>query len=595
MIRRAYAAGTRDSSGSPGERYWQQRVDYVIDARLDVESAMLRGSGTITLHNNSPDTLTTIVLRLYQNYFTATAERNDYVTDITGGMRVERLTVNGAPIALDTQRSYSVNGTVATVRPSTPVLPGATATLTADWSFRVPNVRKGERGERMGRWGTELYQVAQWFPQVAVYDDLRGWDRSQYLGKGEFYNPFGSFDVRITVPAGWIVGATGTLTNAADVLSPKVRERLALAMRTDTTIHVVTAAERGAGKATAAGQSLTWRFTAPLVNDFAFVTSKSFVWDAARAMAPEPKLVQALYLPEHAEYRKAVQRARFALEHHARFITPYEFPQTTVADGPESGMEYPMIVFSSPDFGTISHELAHQWFPMMVGSNETWYAWLDEGLDEYMDAAATAAFTRQTPDPLAIGAGYRRIAGSELEAPMMWPTDFAGPYYQIQAYVKTPLALRALGGIVGDSAVRDAIAAYTRAWKYKHPSPWDFFMFMNRQLGQDLGWFWNAWWFTTETFDQAIASVREANGTLDVRVVDRGGMAMPIIMRVDYAGGRSETITLPATVWFAGSRTATVAVPHRDRRVERITLDPENRFQDVNRGDNTWEARRAAP
>ena len=274
QIRRAYAAATRDSTGRPGARYWQQRVDYAIDARLDVDSAVLRGTETVTLHNTSPDTLKAIVLRLYQNYFRAESERNDYITDVTDGVRVERLTVNGAAVDLASGTAYKVDGTIATVRLATPVLPGADATLGVAWSFRVPNVPEGERGERMGRYGTHLYQIAQWYPQVAMYDDLRGWDTDQYLGVGEFYNQFGSFDVKVTVPAGWLVGATGTLQNPEAVLSATTRERLALAMRADTTVHVVTAAERGAGKATVASAApRTGHITAPRVYDVAVATA----------------------------------------------------------------------------------------------------------------------------------------------------------------------------------------------------------------------------------------------------------------------------------------------------------------------------------
>ncbi len=590
MIERAYNAGTRDSSGSPGKRYWQQTVDYSIRARLDVDSAILHGDETIKLHNTSPDTLSYIVLRLYQNYFRAESERNDYVTDITDGVTVEHLAVNGATISTSDSDAYVVDGTIARVRPSAPILPGATATIAVAWHFEVPDVPKGERGERMGRWDHELYQVAQWYPQVAMYDDLRGWDTSQYLGKGEFYNQFGSFDVQITLPAGWLVGATGTLANPRDVLSPIARQRLALALRVDTTVRVVTADERGAGKATPAGQSLTWHFTAPRVNDFAFVASKNFVYDAARAFAPDTTLVQVLYLPEHERYSGAAQLGRFALEHHSKLVMPYDFPQATIADGPENGMEYPMIIFSGSDFGVITHELGHEWFPMMVGSNETWYGWQDEGFNEFIDAAAAADFEKKPTDWNREGASYRSIAGSELEPTMMWPTDFAGPYYSIQAYVKAPLALHALGGVVGDSAVSAAFAGYARAWRYKHPSPWDFFMYMDRALGRDLGWFWNSWWFTTNTFDQGIALVAQAGSKLTVNVVDYGEMPMPVILRIDLTDGTSRTITQPASVWFSGTRSTTLTFLLDGKSIAHLTLDPENRFQDLDRTNNVWNA-----
>ena len=244
-LRRAYATGTRDSSGAPARGYWQQKVDYRIDASLDQKTNRLRGSETITLHNTTPDTLQTIVLRLYQNYFTPRAERNDYVTDLTDGMTIERLAVNGTAIDLADSRQYSLRERIATIKPLSPILPGSTATIEAAWRFTVPLVDSGVRGQRMGRYGSYLYQVAQWYPQVAMYDDLRGWDTDQYLGNAEFYNQFGSFDVRITAPGGWLLGATGKLENPEEVYSKRTRERLALAMTVDTTVRVVEADERG--------------------------------------------------------------------------------------------------------------------------------------------------------------------------------------------------------------------------------------------------------------------------------------------------------------------------------------------------------------
>jgi hypothetical protein len=304
-------------------------------------------------------------------------------------------------------------------------------------------------------------------------------------------------------------------------------------------------------------------------------------------MAPKPTLVQVLYLPEHASYAATAQYARQSLEHTSQQIMPFDFPQVTVTDGPESGMEYPMIIFSGAARGVVAHELGHQWFPMMVGSNETWYGWQDEGFAELIEVDANQAVGEEKDDFAQRSAAYQRVAGSENEAAMMWPSDFAGPNYVIQAYTKFPLALHALGGIVGDSAVRRAVSAYAQAWRYKHPSPWDFFMFMNRQLGKDLGWFWSSWWFTTETFDQGIARAEENDGTLQLTVVDHGGMPMPIIARIEYRSGQPETITQPASVWFSGVDTVTIPVPLHGRKVRRIILDPENRFQDVNRTDNT--------
>ena len=594
QIRRAYVRGTRDSSGAPGPRYFQQSVDYRIDATLDPATNQIRGSETITLHNTTPDTLTSIVVRLYQNYFTPAVERTDYVTDITDGISIERLSVNGMPIALADRIAYAVNARIATVRAPAPILPGADATIEAAWHFTVPNVDTLQRGERMGRFGSYLYQIAQWYPQIAMYDDMRGWDLDQYLGYAEFYNQFGRFDVRITAPGGWLLGATGDLQNPGEVYSQRTRDRLAMAMQTDTTIHVVNAEERGAS-ATASGSMLTWHFTAPRVNDFAFAVSRDYVFDATRSNIPGKGYipVHALYLPQHTGYvaNKTVQAGARALEEHSRFVFPYEFSQGTIVDGPETGMEYPMIIFNGTSLSVTVHEFGHSWFPMMVGSNETRYGFMDEGFNEFIDAPAVANITKAPVDYQNRSAGYRRVAGSELEAPMMWPTDYAGPNRGVAVYSKAEVALHALGAVVGDSAVRKAFANYAVQWKFKHPSPWDFYMLMNHSLGKDLGWFWNEWFFTTYTFDQSIQSVTTQGANAVISIYDKADIVMPIIAKVEFTDSTSETVTAPVEVWFGGSRHASVSVPLHGRTIKSVTLDPENRFQDLDRSNNEWPAK----
>ena len=592
QMRRALAAGTRDSSGAPGPRYWRQKVDYRIEATIDPSNNQLRGSERITLHNTTPDTLKTIVLRLYQNYFTSTVERTDYVTDITDGVTIEQLSVNGSPINLTNEKQYDLDARIATITPAAPILPGATAIIATSWRFTVPNVDTTVRGERMGRFGNYLYQMAQWYPQIAMYDDMRGWDTDQYLGNGEFYNQFGSFDVKITAPGGWLLGATGDLLNPEEVYSKRTRDRLALAMQVDTTVHVVEASERGASS-TAPGATLTWHYSAPLVNDFAFAVSRDYVLDATHATIPgtgKKIPVYALYLAQHTAYRtnNTVQYGRKAIEEQSKLLFPYEFSQGTIADGPETGMEYPMIIFNGSGLGVTVHEFGHQWFPMMVGSNETRYGFMDEGFDNYISAITVAAINKTPVNLQGGGAGYRRIAGSEIEAPMMWYTDYSGPYGSVATYSKAGVALNALGGIVGDAAVQRALASYAVKWKYKHASPWDFFFSMNKSLGRDLGWFWYGWFFTNHTFDQAIESVKTEGGDAVITVRDKAELAMPVIALVEFADGTKQTTTLPAELWFPGSRTLVARVPLGGKSVKSVTLDPDNRFQDLVRADNVW-------
>jgi len=583
--------GTRDSSGAPGRKYFQQRVDYDIDATLDPSTNRVSGREKITLHNSTPDTLKTIVVRLYQNYFTPTVDRNDYVTDITDGVTIENLSVNGKAISLADNKQYRLSERIATITPASPILPGATATIETAWRFTMPSVDTTVRGQRMGRYGNYLYQVAQWYPQVAMYDELRGWDTDQYLGSAEFNNQFGSYDVRVTAPGGWLVGATGKLENPEQVYSQRTRDRLRLAMEQDSTVIVVNANERGAG-ATAPGATLTWHFTAPNVNDFAFVASRDYAMDATHATIPgRGKIpVYVLYLPQHTDYRKnnTAQYGRKSLEEHSRTLFPYEFSQGTIADGPERGMEYPMIIFNGSSLGVTVHEFGHQWLPMMVGSNETRYGFMDEGFNDYIDEAAQAAIEHTELKRYGVAPGYQRIAGTELEAPMMWLADYAGPGYGVQAYTKAPLALNALGAVVGDSAVARAFAEYAKSWKYKHPTPYDFFFSMNKSLGKNLDWFWYGWFFTTYTTDQAIESVTTSGSDAVLTVRDKGDLVSPVIAAIQFTDGSKGRVVLPAERWFSGVRTLTERIPLNGRVIKSVTLDPENRFQDLDRSNNVW-------
>ena len=296
----ALSAGTRDSLGTPSPKYWQLGTDYRIDASLDSATSVVSGHEVVTITNASDTALRLVVLRLYQNQFSANAVRDRVPNEITGGMTVTRVVANGQEVDLSRRASQWNSTTVVDVPFVAPIAAGGTGTLEVDWSFRVPDVPTGSRGDRMGRWGTQLYQVAQWYPQVAVYDDLRGWDREPYLGNGEFYNNFGSFDVRLDLPGGWLVGATGVLANPDSVLTPMVRDRLAHVTESDSQVSIVGADDRGPGKATAAAGRLVWHFTADSVADFAWATSREFVWDATRATIPGkgPIPIYLFYLPE---------------------------------------------------------------------------------------------------------------------------------------------------------------------------------------------------------------------------------------------------------------------------------------------------------
>ncbi|WP_439643177.1 M1 family metallopeptidase [Gemmatimonas sp.] len=633
-IRKAMAAGTRDSTGRPGARYWQLRTDYAIDVALDPATARLTGKARITLHNSSPDALAAIGLRLDPNHFLGNAPHSApwVPAEVTDGMVISRMTVDGKSVnvagatvagaegarAIQSQQQAAaaaaaentlLNGrsTNARVRLGTPIAPGAKAVLEIEWSHKLPG--GPGTGHRMTqRWADTLFQPTQWYPRVAVYDDLRGWDSELYLGPSEFYNNFGTFDVNIDVPAGWIVSGTGLLQNPADVLTAKARAQLEKVATTNEVTTIVGADEVGPGQATATSSTgrLVWRFHADTVNDFAWATAKKYVWQATRATIPGKGVVpiHMLYLPGRANlFAKAGEVTRHALEFYSKLWFPYQFPQLTLQDGPSAGMEYPMVINSN--VGAADHETGHMWWPMVVSNNETWYGWMDEGFNQYMNILSDADAAGKPPVLDGEGQRYGSVSGSEAEPPMMWNANYAGPqYYGFTTYSKTPLMLSALGGIVGDSAVQRAHREWATAWMFKHPSPWDYMFFMNKALGRDLGWFWNAWLFTTESVDHRLASVKPQGIRTTVVVAQDGQMPAPIVLDVTFAekgpairpmknavmlDATTARVTYPVDVWFGGNRTFPAELVFGGRVIEGITLDPQRRFPDRVPADNAWK------
>ncbi len=452
----------------------------------------------------------------------------------------------------------------------------------------------------------EVFAVGQWYPRMAVYDDVDGWDHSLYLGDGEFYLEYGDFDLSVTVPAGWLVGATGVLQDPDDVLSAEAARRLASAEASDTTVHVVDGAMLEGGTATASpeGGWLTWRFVAHDVRDAAFATSNRYLWDAVAVGASDagrpaggaPTLAQALYRPPVANaWRRAAEYAAFTVRTMSSWVGPYRYPRLTITEGPIGGMEYPMLVFNpSTDSpaglaGVTIHESSHQWFPMMVGSHESRWAWMDEGITTYWEGMETALLQHQPPPRWGATASYLRVAGTEDEVPLMRNTDLVDPYgaRTLAAYTKPGVVLGALREVVGDSVFTAAFQDYFQSWQLKHPRPWDFFDTFERHAGRDLDWFWRPLFYETEVLDHAVGDVRVSDASSTIVVRDLGDVLLPVLLRLTMADGSVHDLRLAGTNWLTGSREQEVSV---EGRVAKVVLDPDERFPDVDRSNNMWPA-----
>jgi hypothetical protein len=603
---RAVERGTRTRTGHPGPAYWTQFAEYRLQARLDPAAARLTGSGTVRYHNRSPDTLRTVAVHLYQDLHAPGGLRNRPVP-LTQGVELTRVSVGGRalePLAAPDAPGpgYRVDATVATLRLPSPLLPGASVELGFEWAFTVP----GPGTPRMGTDG-EVFFLGYWYPQVAVYDDISGWHTDPYLGNAEFHMGFADYEVAITVPEGWLVSATGTLQNPEAVLAPGTRQRLDQARRSGEVVRVVTAADRGAGRATARSQDgwLTWRFGARNVRDFAWGASDRYLWDASIALPgdatgdgrPDTAMIHSFYRPGAEGWDLSARFGRHAVEFLSRYLWPYPWPHMTNVEGLIfGGMEYPMITLMGGIRDTVGlysvhvHEIAHMWFPMQAASDEKRHSWLDEGLTRFNQAQAMADYFPGFDREAVSREAYLAFALTGGEVEMMRHGDLypmGTRAFGIAAYDKPAAVMVALRAILGEETFRRGLREFGLRWLYRHPQPWDLWNTFEDVSGRDLGWFWRTWFYETWTLDQAVAEVRPAGAEVEIVIEDLGLAPMPVHLQVTRANDAVERHEVPVDVWLAGTRRHTLRLPATPEIV-RLEIDPDNHFPDIDRVNNVW-------
>jgi hypothetical protein len=593
----------RTASGRPGPKYWQQRANYVIAASLDTARHLLRGRETIHYVNNSPDALPYLWLYVEQNIcrrnsITSTLNQPplafaDISFDFSCGANgfTDGMVIDSAKIAgVDMKRT--AYGTTMRVDLPRPLASKASIDLDFVWHFTVPEQGVG----RMGRDGP-LYEVAQWYPRMAVYDDVRGWNTEPYIGAGEFYLEYGNFDVSLTVPASYIVAATGELRNPAQVLTTAQRSRLAAASHSDTAVTIITRAEVGHSDRTRPGNhSYTWHFAATNVRDVAWAAAPNWIWEASNY---DGIRIQTLYRPTASQWAngEAHRMARGAIRYFSEQWYRYPYPHATTVEGPVGGMEYPMLTFvpngSSRETTQweLAHEFGHEWFPMIVGSNERLYPWMDEGFNTFIDLHNAALYFAGTAYGDSIESNPLHLAATHTtageEQPLITnPTevhDLMWTGYQKPALMLQTLRFEVLGKDRFDAAFRD----YIRTWAFKHPAPADFFRLMRDASGMELDWFWRDWVFTTARLDQAVDSVAtDSAGHAIVFLSNRGTMILPAELRITYDDGASETVRLPVEMWNLGPHFS-YHVPSA-RHVSRVVVDPRSVLPDLHRANNSW-------
>lgn len=597
----------RSASGEPGVKYWQNRADYKINCSIDTANHTVTGSQELVYTNNSPDNLKFLWLQLDQNIYRKDS-RGSATTTASGGRWANTGFTQGQVIksvAIEVNgKKYTPKFTITDTRMQVwlqeSLKNAGKVKLVIDWSFEVPIYGT----DRMGRLQTKngwVYEIAQWFPRMCVYDDLQGWNVLPYVGQGEFYLEYGDIDFAVTAPADMIIVGSGELLNPAECFSPAEAARYANAKTSEKTVTIRSADEVNAGIKTAK-KTNTWKFKIQNTRDAAWAASKAFVFDGAKINLPSGKKCVALsaYPVESIGtngWQRSTEFTKASIEHYSHKWFEFPYPAATNVAGIVGGMEYPGIVFcgyrakGAGLWGVTDHEFGHSWFPMIVGSNERKYAWMDEGFNTFINDFSTEAFNKGEFHTPSNGDEGRGSFSENVDGLYTIPDAVQQRSLGVTAYYKPSQMLHALrDNVLGAERFDIAFKEYINRWAFKHPSPWDFFHTMENVAGEDLSWFWRGWVFNTWKIDQAVKGVTyrdnlPANGAA-ITIENLEQMPMPVKILVTETNGKQQTIKLPVEIWQRGS-SYTFTVPTTSELKE-VKIDPDNQLPDWNRVNNTW-------
>ncbi len=582
-IKKAYKNQTRSNDGFPGVKYWQNTARYYITVAAMPPDRNIKGSEQISYINNSPDTLNALVFKFIQNIHKPGAPRlgtavGDYLTD---GVHVDAFSINGESQKWN-DNEYSP--TVQFTRLSKPLLPHDSVQLSFDWHFQI-SLKSG----REGMIDSTTYYLAYFYPRVAVYDDYNGWDDLDHNDALEFYNDFNDYVLNVKVPKNYIVWATGNLQNASEVLQPAFAQRLNESMKSDRKIEVATSSDIANKNITRQNDINTWTFSYNDISDVALGLSDHFVWDASSVIIDEKTKrrasIQAAYNDTAKDFHRMVEIGQSSLNYLSTKWPgiAYPFPKMTVFQG-YAGMEYPMMAndetYSDYYFARFvaEHEISHTWFPFYMGINETRYAFMDEGWATTFELL----YNRSVMSKDSADGFYKqfRINGwihdenADEDLPIITPGEnLSGRGLGNNEYGKPSLAYLALKDLLGDDMFKKCLQGFMKEWHGKHPLPWDFFYSFNSISGQNLNWFWNAWFFSNNYIDLAADNIHKAGDNYQVSIGNIGGFLVPIDLQLHFTDGSTQAVHKSPAVWESNQKQATITVSSKKvlRSVQLVT------------------------
>jgi hypothetical protein len=609
----------RAANGEPGPKYWQNKASYQINASLNDEKNEITGNAIITYINNSPHILEYLWLQLDQNLYNLTSRGHlklpaqgrsrygDINSAFNGGYKIgivkvfteqEKTTeANVTPVITDTRMQIRLPKPVAAN--------GGIIKFTINYSFLIPAAGSDRTGILPTKNGN-VYAIAQWYPRMCVFDDIQGWNTLPYLGGGEFYLEYGDYDFTINAPANHIVVASGDLQNAKEVLTDEQFKRLGNAKQSDKTVIIRSADEVLNPSSRPQKPRLTWHFKINNARDVAWASSKSFIWDAARINLPGGRraLAMSVYPVEsngNDAWGRSTEYVKGVVENYSKRWMEYPYNTATNVASQISGMEYPGIIFcDSKDkerslFSVTDHEFGHTWFPMIVGSNERKYGWMDEGFDTFINSLSDEDFNGgEYQNATAYSEPYyKNMFSPTSEAVMNTPDGMKERNIGQALYNKPGYALNLLKNqVIGSERFDYAFKTYINRWAYKHPTPWDFFRTIENVAGEDLGWFWKGMFLENYKLDQAIKEVKYINndaaqGAL-ITVDNIEQMAMPLIVQYETISGTKNILRIPVEVWQ--NNTSWIIKVNTIEKLRSVIIDPEKNFPDINFTNNSWKS-----
>ena len=593
-LKEAYKNRTRSADGYPGANYWQNSASYKIDAILDDENSMLMGEARISYFNNSPDTLNDMVMRLYQNFFRKGNARGFYIgdADVTEGMVIDSISVDRGI------KSKNTSATNLFLKLDNPINPSDSVSVYVKWHFNIPQ----KVMLRMGNYGFDRFFIAYWYPQIAVYDDIDGWDKNEYFGATEFYNDFNDFDVKIQTPEKYVVWATGDLQKEEDHFHKDVVKKIEEASVSNEIVKIISSEDRKSNKVFAKNASDIWHFKATYVPDFSFGTARNYNWDATSVevdtISHRRVFVDAAYPDSTKSFGNAAFWSAKSVELMSFSLPGVPFPyehMTSFCNGRKNGgMESPMMANNGdPEdearaMGLFYHEILHSYFPFFMGTNERKYAWMDEGWAAYLTIEIMDELSPETNYLERIKDGFQSINGAEKEVSLMTLSHNITDYksYRVHAYGRSAMAYHFLKDALGDDVFKEAMHQYIYRWQGRHPIPYDFFITIAQASGQSLLWFYLPWFFETANADLGIKKVTNDNRII---IENYGGLPLPVNLKVTYTDNSMDEIYENTSIWSSGEK-AVIILANPEKEISLIELG-DNTIPDINTDNNKFEVK----